>query len=124
MMSFLVGSTFPLSLIRRRVVIAPAQLDDFRESLKANQWKSFWGHENTLAAAREISGFDLRPEQARPAILLNQNGYPELNGAEYRECWILSPEYISSYRPAIGEEVTLDKICGWQVLRIDWEDLS
>ncbi len=123
MMSFLVGSTFPLSLIRRRVVIMPALLDVFRKMLQERKWQSFWGHENTLAAAYQITGFDLRPAEARPAIRLNPSGYPELNGAEYRECWVLSPEYVPDYRPAIGEAVPADKILGWQVLRIIWEDL-
>jgi hypothetical protein len=36
------------------------------------------------------------------------------------ECWVLSPDYPPGFRPAIGEEVTDDKIIGWQVLKIKW----
>ena len=83
-------------------------------------WRSFWGHSNTLAAAREILGVDVAPAVERPAVVLTDENLPSLDGAEARECWVLSPDYAPGFRPAPGEEVPPEKILGWQVLRILW----
>ena len=120
-MAFLTGSTFPLSLIRRPVVIEPASLEDYVHKLRSEAWESFWGHENTLPLAKELVGGELTPRTERPAVRLSADGYPELYGQSYRECWILSPEYKPGYRPAIGVEVQAEDIIGWQVLKITWK---
>lgn len=117
----LIGSTFPLSLIRRRVVIEPRVLDELRERLCGAQVSSFWGHTNTLtAAAVLLGGVDLAPESNRPAVVLDGDGFPVLGGRQFDECWVLSPDYTPGFRPAIGEVVPTDKIAGWQVLRLAW----
>ena len=117
----LIGSTFPLSLVRRRVVIEPQPIEALRQELKSRPFASFWGHRNTLAAAGALLGADLAPETERPAIALDAEGFLALGGTRHAEAWILSPEYAAGYRPAIGEEVVVEKIVGWQVLRMAWE---
>ena len=121
MSHFLTGNSFPLGLVRRRVVIEPRSLEEYRARLASGGWVSFWGHENTLSAARTVCGFDLRPREARPAVILDAEGYPSLYGESYRECWVLSGEYEPGFRPALGEEVPAERIVRWQVLRISWE---
>lgn len=126
-MSFLIGSTFPLSLIRHPVRIEPRPLDELKQRLRQDDWASFWGHENTVAAADSILGLGdlnktVRPQTERPALTLNENQQPILNGTSYTECWILSPDYAPGFRPQVGEEVTAEKIVGWQVLQIVWEE--
>ena len=121
MQGFLTGNSFPLGLVRRRVVIEPRGLDEYRARLAEGGWVSYWGHENTLAAAQSVCGYDLRPLVARPAVTLDEAGYPSLGGKSYRECWVLSGEYEAGYRPAVGEEVAASRIVRWQVLRMTWE---
>lgn len=121
MTRFLTGNSFPMSLIRRRVVIEPRTLAEYRGKLNDGGWESYWGHENTLSVAKAECGVDLRPREPRPAVTLDGEGYPCLYGESFRECWVLSPEYAPGFRPALGEEVSADKIECWQVLRIVWE---
>ncbi|MEX2381433.1 MAG: hypothetical protein WD490_03540 [Opitutales bacterium] len=126
-MSFLLGSTFPLSLIRSSVRIEPRSLEELKQRLRQDDWTSFWGHESTIAAADDILGLSgskktVRPKTERPALTLNENQQPTLNNITYTECWILSPDYAPGFRPKIGKEVPADKIQGWQVLRMVWED--
>jgi len=116
----LLGSTFPLSLIRRKVVIEPIELDLLRGELRTRGFESFWGHRNTLPAAREILGLEVVPASARPALSLNEDRLLLLNGRVFRECLVLSPEYKSGYRPGVGEEVAREKISGWTALRLKW----
>ena len=122
----LLGSTFPLTLIRRPVRIVPATLDDLRERAAGTTVLSFWGHDNTLAAAAAILGFDPRPDEQRPALTLNDAQLPVLrkkdgNYVAFSEVWVLSPSYIPGYRPEIGAEVPAEKIITWQVLHITFE---
>ena len=118
---FLTGNTFPMSLVRRRVVIEPRTLEDYRARLGGGGWESYWGHENTLEVARAVCGRDLRPREARPAVMLDAAGYPTLYGEAFRECWVLSPEYAPGFRPAVGVEVPAEQIVRGQVLRLVWE---
>ena len=117
----LIGNSFPLSLIRRSVHIEPVDKDTLLAAIKGRQIASFWGHANTLAAAHGWLGMDLTPKTERPALCLSENKLPLLDGVEYQECFILSPDYRSGYRPAIGSEVDAGDILGWQVLRIVWK---
>lgn len=117
----LIGSTFPLTLIRRRVVIEPVALAGLRQVLSHQPPASYWGHKNTLAIASQILGVDIAPASDRPALRLNEDGKPKLDGEVFDECWVLSPEYEIGYRPSIGEEVLSEKITGWQVLKMSWE---
>ncbi|NLE66231.1 MAG: hypothetical protein GX608_02320, partial [Lentisphaerae bacterium] len=112
----LLGSTFPLTLIRRPVTIEPWPIDELRRELRARPFVSFWGHKNTLAPAGALLGADLRPATERPALQLNPAGFPVLGGKMFTECWVLSPDYVPGYRPAPSEEVAAQKITRWQAL--------
>ena len=118
---FLTGNTYPMSLIKRPVRITPVELEYYRARLNEGGWESYWGHENSLEAAKEVCGHDLRPQEERPAVTLDAAGYPMLYGQQYRECLVLSPEYALGYRPAIGKEDRAEDILSWHVLRIEWE---
>ncbi len=120
----LLGSTFPLALIRRRVMVEPVGLNTLRKELKGRDMASFWGHDNTCALARELLSRDVAPKNDRPALHLSEDGYPMLDGRIFQECWVLSPEYQPGFRPAIGGEVSADKIRGWQVLRMTWKPIT
>lgn len=120
----LIGSAFPLSLIRRRVVIELCELDWVRGELKNRPFASFWGHANTLAAASAMLGVDITPRTERPAVALDPDQFPALDGVSYRECFILSPDYAPGFRPKVGEELGPDKIADWQALRMRWEDVA
>lgn len=117
----LIGSTFPVVLIRRRVVFDPVTLDDVRQVLDNAEIHSFWGHANTLDAARSALGKDLTPLVERPALLLDDEGFPSMDGISFKECWVLSPNYRPGFRPRIGSEVHPDDIVDWNGLRISWE---
>lgn len=110
-----------MRLIKRPVRITPVTLEYYRARLNEGGWESFWGHANTLAAAEEVCGHDLKPREERPAVTLDEAGYPVLFGQSYRECLVLSPEYRAGYRPSVGKEETPEDIRSWQVLRIEWE---
>ena len=118
----LIGNSFPLSLIRRPVKIAPCSIAELQKKLAEAKIVSFWGHSNTLAAANDLLGYDLTPKSDRPAVHLSAAFLPELEGTEFKECWILSPNYSSDFRPAIGEEVPPEKIASWQCLKIIFGD--
>lgn len=120
----LLGSTFPLSLIRCAVRIEPRSVEELRGAVRGRRIHSFWGHANTAAAAGALLGVDVRPREERPALRLNTEGLPTLDGIVFAECWVLSPEYIPGYRPPIGGEVAADVIQGWQALRLLWETES
>jgi hypothetical protein len=118
---FLIGNSFPLSLVRRRAEIEPRPLDELRESLRTRPWHSFWGHSNTIQAANALLGVDVSPASERPAITLSEERLPSLEGTTVRECWILSPDYRPGFRPPPNIEVAPEKILGWQVVRITWK---
>ena len=110
-----------MNLIRRKVTILPQSIAEYRAALASCSWVSFWGHSNTLTAAKAQCGYDLTPENERPAITVDEEGFPVLYGKSYTQCYILTPEYKPGYRPALGEEVTPDAILSWQVLKLVWE---
>ena len=112
----LIGNSFPLSLIRRRVVITPCGLEELQQLLAEREIVSFWGHRNTLEAVKQCLGYDLTPHVDRPALTLSAAGLPVYEGEVFGECWVLSPDYRDSFRPAIGIEVTPEQILGWQCL--------
>jgi hypothetical protein len=117
----LLGSTFPLSLIRRTVIIRPQSLETLRTQLAGRPVVSFWGHPNTVADARQHLGIDVTPPNGqRPALSLTTDQLPLLEGQVFTECWVLSPEYAKGFRPGIGQEVGKEKLTGWQVLQIVW----
>lgn len=115
----LLGNTFPLTLVRRPVRIEPRTVEELRKEVSARGVASFWGHTNTLEAARKFLGFDSTPATARPALTLNSALLPCLDGQSFDEVWLLSPDYAPGFRPQIGQEVPADAIIGWQVLCLD-----
>ena len=133
--SILIGNSFPLSLIRRTVRMEPLPLEALQKAASGKTIVSFWGHANTLSIASAYTALDLAPQQPygrlvsrpsarpshRPILSLSSKNLPTLDNQTFRECWIVSPDYVSSFRPAIGEEVPPEKIAGWQILKITWE---
>ncbi len=116
----LIGNSFPLSLIRTKVVIEPQPLTALQAALAGKHIYSFWGHPNTLAAANQVVGTDLTPIKERPALQMTSQGMPVLDGQTFDECWVLSPDYGSNSRPPIGEELDVSRISGWCVLKLTW----
>lgn len=116
MVNILIGNSYPLSLIRRKVIIEPAEL-----TLGSHRIFSFWGHKNTLEAAGKFIGADLTPNENRPVIKLSDNMLPTYCGHVFEQCWIISPVYKETFRPKIGEEVDFSHISSWQTLKITWE---
>ena len=115
-MAFLIGNAFPMTLVRREMAVAPMDIRDFREYLTDVELVSFWGHENTLDAASEFVGRDLTPNGKRPVVTLNADGFPTLHGREFREVFIISPNYDRAVRPGLEKEVSLAGIVDWTVL--------
>ena len=119
--AILLGNSFPLSLVRRRVVIEPVAIETFRKAAAGAELFSFWGHANTIQAATAMLGFNVAPRESRPALTLDAAGRPTLYGRAFEVCWILSPIYAGNYRPKVGEEVPAEKIVDWQVLKMSWQ---
>ena len=115
-MAVLIGNAFPMTLVRRELAIAPMDIRDFRGFLRNVELVSFWGHENTLVAASEFVGRDLTPVGERPVVTLNAAGFPTLHGREFREVFIISPNYDRTVRPGLEKEVDLAGIVDWTVL--------
>jgi len=119
----LVGNAFPMTLIRRHAVsVSELPVDELVAKASHARTVSFWGHENTRGVAESLLGTSIRPASPRPAIMLDGEDYPTLDGVRFTECYVLSPDYRSGFRPAIGEEVDADDIDGWHVLRLVWTD--
>lgn len=112
--SILVGNSFPLSLVRRRVQIDPLALDEARQVLACRKFVSFWGHENTLRVAENLLGVDLSPRSARPALTLDAENLPCLDEISSPFVLVVCPEYVAGFRPGIGTEVPPEKIRGFQ----------
>jgi len=117
----LLGNTFPFALLRRDANVRTLSLDDLRSALAGAEVFSFWGHENSRAAAEAVlGGVSLRPTTERPALTLSPDDLPSLDGRAFRSCYVLAPDYRSGYRPAIGAEPGPSDILGWHALRVDW----
>ena len=121
MQKVLIGNAFPLSLVRKgTVAMACRPVEELRRLAQASVVVSYWGHENTRRLAEDLLGVSLKPRTARPALRLAPDGRPLLDGETFETCWVLSPDYKTGRRPAVGEEVGPDEIAGWQVVRISW----
>lgn len=119
----LIGNSFSLSLVRKgQVTIAERGIAELKVLVAAGAAvHSFWGHGNTLAAAERVIGFPLRPKTERPAVVCAADGRPMFDGEIFDECWVLSPDYVTGYRPPIGTEVDESKIVGWKLLKLTWK---
>ena len=118
----IIGNSFSFTLIKRPVSIRPASLPVLSAAAKDAVVYSFWGHDNTRAAAEAFCGLPLTPSETRPVIHLDDNGYPFYAGHSFHEVWLLSPVYRNHFRPAVGEEVRLEDIESWNVLKLSWEE--
>lgn len=118
----LIGSTFSISLIRRRVVIDIKSQGDLLTAMHRQPWVSFWGHGDTVEMASIMAGADLRPTMERPAIVLSPEGFPMLGGVTHKECWVISPNFEPGYRAPEGQKADTSKIIGWCILCITWEE--
>lgn len=119
----LIGNAFPLSLVRgHHVVIDELPMAELRSILASSEVVSFWGHENTRPVAEAVVGVSLKPARDRPAMMLDDEGYPTLDGRRFRICYVLSPDYAPGCRPAIGAEVAPEDIRAWHALRLEWGD--
>lgn len=118
----LLGNSFPLSLISRTVVVHPMSMACLKRELVGRPVLSFWGHDNTAPLVSARLGVTIRPGTPRPTLSLGKNGYPEMNGQSFQECWIVSPVRHDKSRLRIGEEVQASSIIGWQILRLYWPD--
>lgn len=117
----LVGNSFPLSLVRRRVAIEEIAVETLRRVLAEGEVVSYWGHENTRAAAEDVLSVSLKPRVERPAMTLDGEGFPVLCGDRYMTCYVLSPDYAAGIRPAIGAEAKAEEIRAWHALKLTWE---
>ncbi|MBP5509340.1 MAG: hypothetical protein J6Z49_00305 [Kiritimatiellae bacterium] len=119
----LIGNVFPFSLVRcKRLIVESEAISTLRAVLAGGAGvASFWGHENTRAAAEAVLGVSLAPRTERPALTLSPGKCPMLDGEVFDVCWLLSPDYPEGFRPAIGEEVSPDQIAGWHVLKLTWQ---
>lgn len=118
----LIGNSFPLSLVRRhRVEIEEIGVGALRRVLAESEPVSYWGHENSRSAAEKVVAVSLRPAVERPAMTLDDEGFPTLDGERYTECHVLSPDYAPGFRPAIGTEVPPEAIRSWHALRLTWK---
>jgi hypothetical protein len=120
MKKILIGNTFPLKLIRGRVLIQQQAVKDLQKEVEGREVVSYWGHSNTLEAAEKLLGFSVKPNTERPALSLDY-GWPKLEGTVFPEAWIVTPNYKEGFRPAPGVEVSVEDILGWHVLHMTWE---
>ena len=88
--------------------------------LARRKFESFWGHENTLHAAGELLGVDVSPRSSRPALGLDAENLPCLDGVSSCEILVVCPEYALGFRPGIGEEVPRDQIKSFQTILIQF----
>ena len=118
MSPILISNSFPFSLVRRSMRVEPRTVGDLLTAMHERPWVSAWGHENTVALASTIACADLRPATPRPALSLDAELLPCLDGQSFSEIWLLSPDYTPGFRPQIGQEVPAAAITGWQVLKL------
>ena len=121
MKNYGIGNTFPTSLIRRTVTIHPIDKAFYASLVSSNaKLHSYWGHANTIAAANQFLGMDVTPPSERRAIALNEEKRPMLDGVLLDGIIVVSPTYVTGYRPAEGEVSSPDKILDWQLLLVEF----
>jgi hypothetical protein len=116
MSPILISNSFPFSLVRRSMRVEPRSVGELLTAMHERPWVSSWGHENTVASASAIACADLRPTTPRPALSLDADLLPTLEGQSFSKIWLLSPDYTPGFRPQIVQEVPEEAILGWQVL--------
>lgn len=117
----LIGNTFPIAMIRRKVSIYPISIEGLRGIvLNTGKICSYWGHVNTIQAAQEILGIKFPTEDFRKPLKLSSEGYPMWGDEEFKKCYALSPNYRNGFRPSINMEVSLAEIVSWNALVLEW----
>lgn len=90
MTPILISNSFPFSLVRRPMRVEPRSVGELLTAMHEHPWVSAWGHDNTVAAASTIACADLRPTTPRPALSLDVENLPSLDGQSFAEIWLLS----------------------------------
>lgn len=121
MLPIILCNTFPLSFIRRRVIIEPCTMMELREAVARQGMLSFWGVAETLSAAKTMLGFDPSPASIRHNLTLNEESLPTIEGHRFSEVWVVSPDYAHGFSPQLGHEVPVAAIQSWQVLLIRFQ---
>ena len=103
------------------MIVERKPIAELKSKLAETQVASFWGHENTRAAAESVLGVSLATHGPRPAVTLSPSMRPMLDGEEFSDCWLLSPDFPDGFRPATDSEVGLEQIKGWHVLKLTWK---
>jgi hypothetical protein len=116
----LLGNSFPMPLVYRPLHITPRKVEDLQRLLKSHPVRSFWGHGNTVTVASSLVGTDLTPRSQRPALRVDTEGYPVLDGESFEEVWVLSPVLPAGYRSPEWEVVPSHVIKGWKVLQLSF----
>lgn len=83
---------------------------------------SFWGHKDTISVANATLGVDVTPRVERPALSLSPAKFPMLFGHTFDEVFVLSPDYKTGIRPALGTVVAAEAIASWQILKITFTE--
>ena len=109
-------------MIKRKVRIYPIEVETLRGIVcNAEKICSYWGHSDTREIAEEILGVKIPENDIRKPLALSENEYPLWNGMEFRKCYILSPNYKNSFRPALNGGASVDEIISWKALVVEWE---
>ncbi len=111
-----------MTLIRRhKVEIEEVSLGTFRARTMDCVFVSFWGHENTRAVAESLLQMNLIPKEERPSIMLDEEGYPSLDGERFKRCYVFSPDIGNgSPRASVTAEASLETIYDWHMLQLTW----
>lgn len=113
-----IGNTYPSTLVRRATVQIPISKEYFLTLAEGATLHSFWGHSNTIQAAKAFMGIDVTPIIERPAIVLNADNLPTLFGVLLDGVFVISPTYAKGYRPAEGKVASPEEIVDWQILLV------
>jgi hypothetical protein len=113
-----IGNTYPSTLVRRAIVQIPISKEYFLSLIDGANLHSFWGHGNTIQAAKAFIGIDVTPKEERPAIVLNADNLPTLFGILLDGVFVISPTYAKGYRPAEGKVASPEEIIDWHILYV------
>ena len=117
----LLTNVFPFSLVRRKMIAEPMEMEDVIKIAQSGHFESAWGHANTIKIVSEVLGADITPREPRPAVVLDDNHFPTLYGQTFTTVILISPNFIPGFRPAIGQEVDAEAVLSWQALRLDFD---
>lgn len=109
-----------MGLVRRPARLTPLRKEDLLALLEGKEIASFWGHQNTVAPVSDYLGREIPCR--RVALGLSRDLLPSIDGENFQEVILLTPEYREGFRPQIGVEPTPEDILRWGALRISFED--